>query len=98
MNGSIDCAWGFELSCPVTLEIDGYELAVNAILWQRNSATPDIVWWSSLFQHPVHAKKFPNVVLSLDKHEIRTSSVAKAIDWLTACHTGSSEQKFIRHD
>jgi Cof subfamily protein (haloacid dehalogenase superfamily) len=48
LRGIIDCALGFDPSCHITLEIEGYEFAVNwevdySILWQRNSATPEMV-------------------------------------------------------
>jgi len=48
LNGILDCARRLDASVRITIEIDGYEFGTNmptdaATLWQRNSATPDMV-------------------------------------------------------
>ena len=48
MKDIIDCAKSFDPNVRITIEIEGFEFGTNrqwdpAILWQRNSATPDMV-------------------------------------------------------
>ncbi len=48
LRGIVECARGFDPQVRITIEIDGYEFGTNqavdpATLWQRNSATSDMV-------------------------------------------------------